>query len=179
MQSKKTLTGRRPRGATERTIDVIIETPKGSRNKFKFEPKKHLFKLSKILPQGMMFPFDFGFVPSTRGDDGDPLDVLVLIEEPTFPGCMLECALVGVIEAQQREQDGKSNRNDRLIAAARQSLLYSNLVEIEDLNDTILKQIEAFFVNYQKLRDVEVEIIARRGSHRAFEIVQASRKGRA
>lgn len=135
-----------------------------------------MFKLSKILPPGMMFPFDFGFVPSTKAEDGDPLDVLVLIEEPTFPGCILECTRIGVIEAEQREQNGKSNRNDRLIAAARQSLLYSDLVEIDDLNETLLKQIEAFFVNYQKLRNVEVEIISRQGSHRAFEIVQAARK---
>jgi inorganic pyrophosphatase len=87
----------------------------------------------------------------------------VLIDEPTFLGCVLECALIGVIEAEQREQNGKSNRNDRLIAAARQSLLYSDLVEIGDLNANILKQIEAFFVNYQKLRNVEVKIISRQG----------------
>jgi inorganic pyrophosphatase len=176
MNSENRVTGRGPSAATNPTLNVIIETPKGSRNKFKFEPKQHLFKLSKILPQGMMFPFDFGFVPSTKAEDGDPLDVLVLIEEPTFPGCILECALIGVTEAEQHEQNGKSNRNDRLIAAARQSLLYSDLVEIDDLNETILKQIEAFFVNYQRLRNVEVEIISRQGSHRAFEIVQASRK---
>src|SRR3977135_3679593 len=104
-------------------IDVVIETPKGSRNKFKRDPKTRMFKLSKILPQGMIFPYDFGFVPTTKAPDGDPVDILVLIEEATFPGCLLECVLIGVLEAQQREPNGKSTRNDRLIAVARQSLL--------------------------------------------------------
>jgi inorganic pyrophosphatase len=157
------------------SLDVVIETPKGSRNKFKYDPEKRMFRLSQILPQGMIFPFDFGFVPNTRSDDGDPLDVLVLIEEATFPACVLECALIGVIEAQQTEQSGKSNRNDRLIATARQSLLYSQVVDIRDLNPTVLKHIEAFFVNYQKLRNVEVSILGHHGTNRAEEILRASR----
>src|SRR5689334_2298163 len=105
------------------SIDVIIETPKGSRNKFKYDSTSRMFKLSKVLPEGMMFPYDFGFVPSTIGDDGDPLDILVLMDEPTFPGCLLECRLIGVIEAEQEENHEKE-RNDRLVAVAQQSLLY-------------------------------------------------------
>src|SRR4051812_15075878 len=99
------------------TISVTIETPRGSRNKFKYEPAKKVYSLSKILPEGMVFPYDFGFVPATKGDDGDPLDVLVLTDEPLFPGCVVECRLIGVIELTQ-EEAGKKERNDRLIAAA-------------------------------------------------------------
>ena len=87
-------------------LDVIIETPKGSRNKFKYDSTSRMFKLSKVLPEGMMFPYDFGFVPSSTGGDGDPLDVLVLMDEPTFPGCLLECRLIGVIEAEQVQDCG-------------------------------------------------------------------------
>ncbi|MFN8470923.1 MAG: inorganic diphosphatase [Anaerolineae bacterium] len=101
-------------------LTVIIETPKGSRNKYKYDEKKRLFTLSKVLPAGASFPFGFGFVPSTRGQDGDPLDVLVLMDSPAFAGCLLECRLIGVIEAEQSE-DGKKERNDRLIAVAAQS----------------------------------------------------------
>ena len=72
------------------SIEVVIEAPKGSRNKFKYDPLTHRFKLSKVLPEGMVFPHDFGFVPSTKGADGDPIDILVLGDEPTFPGCSLE-----------------------------------------------------------------------------------------
>jgi inorganic pyrophosphatase len=89
-------------------VKVIIETPKGSRNKFKYDPALRMFKLSKVLPEGMVFPYDFGFVPSTKGDDGDPVDVLVLMDEPTFPGCLLECRLVGVLEAGQEEKKKKN-----------------------------------------------------------------------
>ena len=69
----------------EQMLRVVIETPKGSRNKFAFNPDERIFELKKVLPAGMAFPYDFGFVPSTKADDGDPVDVLVLMDEPAFP----------------------------------------------------------------------------------------------
>src|SRR5690242_7742786 len=98
-------------------FNVIIETPKGNRNKFKYDEELDLFMLSGVLPAGAVFPFDFGFIPGTRGGDGDPLDVLVLMDEPSFTGCLVRARLIGVIEAEQTE-DGKTARNDRLIAVA-------------------------------------------------------------
>jgi inorganic pyrophosphatase len=86
-------------------VEVVIETPKGSRNKYAYDPAKRAFKLSKVLAEGMMFPYDFSFVPGTKSADGDPLDVLVLMDAPTFPGCMLDCELIGVIEAEQEENE--------------------------------------------------------------------------
>src|SRR5262245_43048840 len=114
------------------SVTVIVETPAGSRNKFKHDPGSGMFKLSKVLPEGMMFPYDFGFVPSTRGEDGDPVDVLVLTDEPTFPGCLLECRLVGVLEAEQEERNQKKKKNPRLIAVAKQSLLYSEVTHLRE-----------------------------------------------
>ncbi len=93
-------------------LNVIIETPKGSRNKFKYDEEFGLFRLSGLLPVGAVFPFDFGFVPSTAGEDGDPLDVLLLMDEPAFAGCLVTSRLIGVIEAEQTEE-GKAERNDR------------------------------------------------------------------
>jgi inorganic pyrophosphatase len=158
------------------SVKVIIETPKGSRNKFKYDPDARMFTLSKVLPEGMMFPYDFGFVPFTKGGDGDPVDVLVLMDEPTFPGCLLECKLVGVLEAEQEEKN-KRKQNPRLIAVAKQSLLYSNVTRLSDIDPTILKQIEAFFINYQKVRDVRFTILARRGPDRALKILRAAAAG--
>ena len=83
---------------SDATIQVIIETPKGSRNKYAFDVEQKIFELSKVLPAGMAFPYDFGFIPSTKAEDGDPTDVLVLMDEPAFPGCLLKCRVVGVIE---------------------------------------------------------------------------------
>ena len=81
------------------TLNVIIETPKGGRNKLKYDSVRGLFQLSKVLPRGTVFPFDFGSIPSTSAADGDPLDVLVLMEEPSFAGCLVPVRLIGVLEA--------------------------------------------------------------------------------
>jgi inorganic pyrophosphatase len=159
------------------TVDVIIETPKGSRNKIKYDPTTKAFRLSKIMPEGMVFPYDFGFVPSTKADDGDPLDVLVLTDAPLFPGCHVEVLLIGAIEAEQKEK-GKTNRNDRLIAVAEQSLMYSEVKSIDDVNPTVLKQIEAFFVNYQRVRNISVTILGRQGPQTAVDILRRARTQR-
>ena len=113
-------------------LNVLIETPKGGRNKFKYDPGARLFELSKVLPHGAVFPFDFGFVPSTLGDDGDPLDVLVLMQESAFPGCKVACRLLGVIEAEQTE-GGETERNDRLIAVAKHSQDHAEVRSLKQL----------------------------------------------
>src|SRR5574339_743428 len=81
-------------------LNVIIETTQGSRSKYKYDPELNCFKLSNILTEGSVFPYDFGFIPSTRGDDGDPLDVLLLIEEGAFTGCLIPAKLIGAITAE-------------------------------------------------------------------------------
>src|SRR5215471_878934 len=85
-------------------LNVVIDTPKGSRNKYKFNEQHGDWRLSKVLPLGMTFPYDFGFLPSTRGEDGDPLDVLVLLDEPAFPGCVVPARLIGILEAAQTQE---------------------------------------------------------------------------
>src|SRR3954468_3631741 len=99
-------------------LRVVIETPQGSRNKFDYEPKFKVFSLAKVLPLGLVFPYNFGFIPQTLGEDGDPLDVLVLSAEPVPVGCVVDCRLVGVMLATQRPHGGKSIRNDRFIAVS-------------------------------------------------------------
>ena len=159
-----------------KNIVAIVETPRGCRNKYKFDEQTGRIKLSKIMPQGMMFPYDFGFIPDTKSQDGDPLDILILSDESTFPGCQLDCRLIGVIKANQREE-GEENRNDRLLAVAAASVLYASVKELSDLEPALLKQIEEFFINYQKVRDIEFKIIAREGSQSAHKILaEASRR---
>ena len=156
-------------------VSVIIETPKGSRNTLKYDPSKRMYKLSKVMPAGMVFPYDFGFVPATKAPDGDPLDVLVLTDDPLFPGCLVDCLLIGVIELEQ-EEAGEVERNDRLVAVPQASLLYSEIKDLAQLNPAVLKQIEEFFVNYQKVRDVKVTILDSCGPDRALEILHRSRR---
>src|SRR5436189_3378597 len=92
------------------TCRAIIETPKGCRNKFDYDPYSGLFMLCGRLPEGMMFPFDFGFIPSTLGEDGDPLDILVLMDAPAHVGCLIDVRIIGIINAEQSE-DGKTESN--------------------------------------------------------------------
>jgi inorganic pyrophosphatase len=160
-------------GQSAARLSVTIETPKESRNKLKFDPGTRQFKLSKVMPEGMMFPYDFGFVPSTKAEDGDPLDVLVLTDAPLFPGCQVDCRLIGVIKAEQ-EKEGETTRNDRLIAVAEASLLYSETRSLNDLNATVLKQIKEFFVNYQRVRNIHVTILGHGGPGDARAILQKS-----
>jgi len=113
-------------------LRVVIETPKGSRNKFALDPDEHLFKLKKVLPTGMAFPYDFGFVPSTEAEDGDPIDVLVLMDEPAFPGCVLKCRPIGVIEGEQSDKKKKAIRNDRVIAIQEDAHAWTDVKTIDD-----------------------------------------------
>jgi inorganic pyrophosphatase len=152
---------------------VVVETPRGSRNKYKFDERTGRMMLSKVMPEGMIFPYDFGFLPKTKTEDGDPLDVLILSDEPTFPGCQIDCRLIGVIKAIQQEK-GKKMRNDRLIAVAEASVLYAGVEQISDLEPTFLKQIEEFFINYQKVRDIKFNILTRDGPESAWELVKAA-----
>src|SRR6267154_3613927 len=115
-------------------VRVVIETPKGSRNKYVFDQDEKAFTLKKVLPAGMAFPYDFGFVPSTLAEDGDPLDVLVLMDEPAFPGCLVKCRVIGVIEGEQRDKKDKT-RNDRIIAIEHANHSFADIKVLDDLGD--------------------------------------------
>ncbi|MBO9682445.1 MAG: inorganic diphosphatase [Flavisolibacter sp.] len=132
------------------TIDIIIETPKGCRNKYAYDEEVKAFRLKKILPVGAVFPFDFGFIPDTKGEDGDPLDVLVIMDEPAYPGCVVECRVIGALKAKQTERDGKTEENDRLIAVSVVSTSYSEVRSLKDINKNILDEIEHFFISYNE-----------------------------
>ncbi len=110
--------------------------------------------------------------PGTEGEDGDPIDVLILHDEPTFPGCQIECRLIGVLRAHQKDANGKESRNDRVIAVAEASVLYASVKELTEVEPKVVKQIEDFFVNYQKVRDVEITLMGRGGSSEAKEKLQ-------
>jgi inorganic pyrophosphatase len=154
---------------------VIIETPKGSRNKYAYDPKERIFELKKVLPAGMAFPYDFGFVPSTLGGDGDPLDVLVLMDEAAFPGCKLTCRIVGVIEGEQGDKK-QTQRNDRVVAVESGNHSYAHVKRIDDLGDRFEKELEEFFVNYHRLSGTQYRILALKGPAAAARCVKQAGK---
>ena len=159
----------------KRECKVIIETPKGRRNKFDYDPEFQLFTLGGLLPEGLAFPYDFGFVPSTLGEDGDPLDVLVLMDEPAHVGCMLDVRLIGVMEAHQVE-NGKTTKNDRLFAVSVHSYSHEDVTSFEQLPKSIVEQIEEFFISYNKSRGKKFKVDGCHGSKRAGELVEAGIK---
>ncbi len=158
-------------------LNVVIDTPKGSRNKFAFDFKIDAYKLKAVLPHGTVFPFDFGSIPGTVAADGDPLDVLVLMDEPVFIGCLVGARLLGVIEAEQTE-DGKTERNDRLIAVAAESRTNGTLKTLKKLDSKLIGEIEHFFVSYNDARGKKFEPIARKGPAAAERLIKNQTKKR-
>ena len=155
------------------TVNAVIETPGGSRNKFKYDEMLGFFALSGVLPEGMVFPHAFGFVPNTKAADGDPEDILIIMDEPTFTGCVVPARLLGIMEAEQTEQ-GKTERNDRLIAVASESRDYSDVKSLNDLNSNMLKEIEQFFITYNKEKGKKFKVLRMRGPKQALKLVKRS-----
>jgi inorganic pyrophosphatase len=154
-------------------LKIVIETPKGSRNKYKYDPECDCLELATVLPEGMNFPYDFGFIPSTIGEDGDPLDVLVLMDAPVVPGCVVRGRLIGVIKARQREPGQKEwVRNDRLIAVACHAQTHQDEKSIKDLRPQLCQEITDFFIDYNKERDREFEQLGLGGPRKALKIVE-------
>jgi inorganic pyrophosphatase len=156
-------------------LRVVLETPKGSRNKFAFNEEDRVFELKKVLPAGMTFPYDFGFAPSTIADDGDPVDVLVLMDEPAYPGCVVYARPIGIIQGIQG-QGKKKERNDRIVAVEIANHYWAEISHIDDLGKKFLEELEEFFVNYHRLSGKQYRIVGVHGPSRAMAAVRAGMK---
>ena len=152
-------------------VQVVIETPKGSRNKYAFDPDQKVFELKKVLPAGMTFPYDFGFIPRTKAEDGDPVDILVLMDEPAFPGCVLKCRLIGIIQGEQGDKKDKE-RNDRIVGVEKENHSFADIKHIDDLGKVFLRELEEFFVNYHRLSDEQFRVIDVRGPGQARKRIE-------
>jgi inorganic pyrophosphatase len=156
-------------------LQVIVETPAKSRNKFAFDPEQGIFALKKVLPAGMVFPYDFGFLPQTEAPDGDPIDVLLLMDEPAFPGCAVRAHLIGVIEGEQL--DGKKKiRNDRLVAVAEANHMYANVRKLSDLPEKWIEELQQFFVNYHNLEGKKYRLLGCNGARAALRLIKEAKR---
>lgn len=159
----------------EELLQVIIETPKGSRNKYSFDQEQKIYVLKSALPAGMCFPYDFGFVPRTLAEDGDPLDVLVLMDAPAFPGCALMALIIGVIEGEQHSSKG-TRRNDRLIAVAETARTYEHIRSLKDVPKQAFREIEEFFVNYHRLQSKTYKLLGCGDQRVAEKLIKTTSK---
>jgi inorganic pyrophosphatase len=160
-------------------INAIVETPQHSRNKFVYDPKSWLFRLGAVLPEGVSFPHAFGFIPSTLGDDGDPLDIMILMDSPVYPGCIVPSRLIGVMRARQAQRDGEVEQNDRLIAVSADSRAYANVTRVEDLPEAFKTEIEEFFIFYNRARDKVFTPTEWQGPRAAAKLVEVGHKAHA
>lgn len=156
-------------------ITAIVETPKGSAQKYNWDEDLRLFKLGKILPAGLVFPFDFGFIPGTKGEDGDPLDIIIISELKSFTGCCIDCRIIGAITASQTERDGKTVRNDRFLAVPEVSQLFKDVQAVAGLPEDIIKQVEAFFKNYNEQAGKVFEPLGQIDATEAYRLIEEGR----
>ena len=151
-------------------MDIIIETPKGSRQKYTYDKELKLFRLKKVLAPGFVFPFDFGFIPGTQGEDGDPFDIMVLSEYQGYPGCVMDVRVAGCLQATQITSK-KPYRNDRFIGILEQSTLYDRVMSLEDLPVTVIDSIKLFFSTYLQAEGKSVQWGADLNALQAVELI--------
>ena len=156
-------------------VHVVVETPRGSRAKYAYDLKLEAFILSKSLLTGLTYPYDWGFVPSTKAADGDPLDIMVIHDAATFPGIVLTCRIIGILQIEQKSK-GKTERNDRLFAVPRRSHSELGLRDVQDLSRPVRQELEKFFIATDELEDKKLEIIGWKGPKIALKAVKDSAK---
>ena len=152
-------------------VHVIVETPKGTRNKFNWNEEFGLLELSRTLKSGLSWPCDFGFIPQTHAEDGDPLDVALLIEEPTFPGCLVKARLLGVIGFVKNGE-----QNDRVLACPVSKKgagsRWDDVRDLGDLQPRLVRELESFLSDYNRFEGNEVELTGWRDAAGAVETVK-------
>ncbi len=161
--------------AEDGSVNVVIETPRGSRAKLAYDPKLGTFVLRKSLLTGLTYPHDWGFVPSTKADDGDPLDVMVIHDAATFPGLVVICRVIGILQVEQKTK-GKSERNDRVFAAPLRSHAERALKDVGDLTKPFREELEKFFIATEELEDKKLKIIGWAGPETALAAVKRAGK---
>ncbi len=148
-------------------VNVVVETPRGSVHKISLDAERGVFVLKKVLPLGLAFPFEFGFVPGTRAGDGDPLDVLLLLDGPLPPGVVVQTRLVGAIELETTSDDGAPQRNDRLVGVGVLSRTFARVHDVEQLPPELLDDVQRFLVAYPTALGTHVTLLGRADAARA------------
>ena len=150
-------------------VTAIIEIPSGSRNKYELDKKTGLMKLDRVLYSAVHYPGDYGLIPRTLHEDGDPLDVLVLVKEQTFPGCMIDVRPLGVLRMRDRGEP-----DDKILAVALEDPYYEEFFDIADIPQHVLKEVEYFFFTYKDLEGKRVQIDGWGKSDVAMQVITDS-----
>jgi len=150
-------------------VTALIEIPRGSRNKYELDKEHGLLKLDRVLYSAVHYPGDYGFIPRTLHEDGDPLDILVRINEPTFPGCLIDARPIGVLKMLDRGEP-----DDKILAVPSHDPQHGEYFDIADLPAHYLKEVEHFFLIYKDLEGKRMEIRGWEKSDSAMRVIAAS-----
>ena len=155
----------------EDVVRVIVEIPKGSRNKYELDPDTGDITLDRMLFTSMQYPADYGFIDGTLGGDGDALDALVFVGEPTFPGCVIRARPVGLFRMRDEKGD-----DEKILCVPLRDPMWSHVRELGDLNPNLLAEIEHFFQVYKELEDQKVATEGFGDRGEALTVIEAARR---
>ena len=157
------------------SVNVIVETPRGSQAKFKHDPETDAMMLSRPLPDGIVYPYDWGFIPSTHAEDGDPLDAMILWDRAGFPGLVVPSRIVGMLRVEQKSlKHGGRERNDRLFALPIKSPRHDHITTIFDFPERIRAELEQFFLTVVAFEGKEVRLLGFDGPEEAERMLRAA-----
>ena len=154
----------------DHNVLAFIEIPRGSRNKYEYDEERQAFMLDRVLYSSVHYPTDYGFIPDTLADDGDHLDILVVVHEPTFPGCLIEARVLGGLDM----ADEKGN-DFKVLAVPIGDPRFREYQKLEDVHEYRLKEIETFFATYKLLEEKETEVLGWHGLAEAKRTIQDCR----
>ncbi len=164
-----------PALVTEDEFLVVVESPRGSTSKFKYDPSRRAIMLSRPLPAGLAYPHDWGFVPSTRAADGDPLDVIVMWDSASYPGIVIVCRPIGVLRVEQTNPTSREReRNDRIAALPGKALRWDSVRSVLDLSERVRSELEQFFLAAVAFEGKELKLLGWGGPDEAVSLVRAS-----
>jgi inorganic pyrophosphatase len=150
-------------------VYAVVEIPKGSRNKYEYDKDKEAFALDRVLYSPFHYPAEYGIIPQTLWDDGDPMDILVIMDEATFPGCVIESRPIGVM----RMIDA-GDSDDKILAVPVNDPHFSEIKDIQDISQAFLNEVVHFFTEYKKLEGKTTEVLGWEGASEAFEAIKHS-----
>jgi inorganic pyrophosphatase len=166
---------RLPAFVSSTTFRVVVESPRGSTVKLKFDPSVGAMTLSRPLTHGLRYPFDWGFVPGTRAADGDPLDAMLAWDTETYPGVVIACRALGVVKVDQKSvRTGRRERNDRVVALPLTSPRFDHLRRAGDLPARVRREFETFFIAVTALEGKDVRILGWGGPEAALSLIKRS-----
>lgn len=165
-----------PAFAPDGSVHVIVESPRGCGLKLKYNPELGVFGLSRPLVNGLVYPYDWGFVPSTRGADGDPVDAMLLWDQTSFPGLLLACRVVGVLTAEQNNKVHRQRRerNDRLVLVPNGAPRSNHVHDIDDVPRRVREELEQFFLGSTAFEGKDLRFLGWSGAREAQHLIESS-----